>query len=107
MRSHMARGCIEVIDGGYITTLACKWGSRLLKAVWFALISFLLGRTLGPSTAYINHDVATAICGFIYGDINAETMYETYTNIDILILLTSATIVCLITLKIFNKTRNH
>lgn len=90
-----------------ITTLARKWGSRLLKAVWFVLISFLLGRTLGPSTAYINHDVATAICGFIYGDINAETMYETYTNIDILILLTSATIVCLITLKIFNKTGNH
>lgn len=34
------------------------------------LISFLAGRMLGPSTAYINHDVATAICGFIYGDIN-------------------------------------
>lgn len=29
-----------------ITTLARKWGSRLLKAVWFVLISFLAGRML-------------------------------------------------------------
>ncbi len=75
-----------------IATLARKWGSRLLKAVWFVLISFPLGRTLGPSTDYINHNVATAICGFIYGDVNAETMYETYINTDILILFTLTTV---------------
>lgn len=70
------------------------------------LISFLTGRTLGPSTAYINHSVASAICDFIYGDVNAETMYETYINIDILILVTSATVAYLITIKIFDKIRN-
>lgn len=70
------------------------------------LISFLTGRTLVPSTAYINHNVATAICDFIYGDVNAETMYETYINIDILILVTSATVAYLITIKIFDKIRN-
>lgn len=85
---------------------ALKCGSRLLKAVWFVLICFLTGRTLGPSTAYINHSVATAICDFIYGDVNAETMYETYINIDILILVTSATVAYLITIKIFDKIRN-
>lgn len=50
-----------------IATLACKWGSRLLKAVWFGLISFMVACMLGPPTAYINHDVAAAICDFIYG----------------------------------------
>ncbi len=89
-----------------IAILACKWGSRLLKAVWFGLISFMVAYMLGPPTAYINHDVAAAICDFIYGEVNAETMYETYINTDVLILVTSATTLCLITMKIFNKTRN-
>ncbi|HAS1784419.1 TPA: hypothetical protein I4G64_06035 [Enterobacter cloacae] len=86
---------------------ALKCGSRLLKAVWFVLISFLTGRTLGPSTAYINHNVAAAICDFIYGDMNAETMYETYINIDILILVSSTTAAYLITMKMFNTIRNR
>ncbi|TCB82839.1 hypothetical protein E0L16_18930 [Enterobacter quasihormaechei] len=89
-----------------IATPARKWASRLLKAVWFVLISFLVGRTLGPSTAYINHDIATAICEFIYDDVNAETMYETYINADILILVTLTTVFYFLTMKLFNKKRN-
>ncbi|HAZ0554556.1 hypothetical protein [Enterobacter hormaechei] len=89
-----------------IATLARKWGLRLMKTVWFVLISFLTGRTLGPSTIYINHDVAAAICTFIYGDVNAETMYETYINTDILILFIITTILYLLTMKLFNKIRN-
>lgn len=84
---------------------ARKWGIRLLKTVWYLLISLAIARTLGPTATYLDHDVASAICDFIYGDVNAETMYETYINIDILIVLSLTTVIYLLTMKLFNKIR--
>lgn len=90
-----------------IPILARKWGIRLLKTVWYLLISLAVGRTLGPTTNYLDHDIASAICNFIYGDVNAETMYETYTNIDILTVLSLTTVTYLITMKLLNKIRKQ
>lgn len=89
-----------------ITILVRKWGVRLLKIALFLLMSVMVGRSLGPSRAYINYDVAMAICVFIYGDANAETMYETYTNLDILTVLTLTTVIYLLTMKLLKKIRN-
>lgn len=86
-----------------IPTLAHKWVIRLLKTVLFLLIIFVVGRSLGPAEKYINHEMASSICNFIYGDVNAEAMYETYTNIDVLTVLTFTTIIYLLTMKLFNK----
>ncbi len=88
-----------------IPALACKWGIRLLKTAWFICISIIVGRTLGPAERYLNHDVASSICDFIYGDVNAETIYDTYTNIDILIVLTLTTVIYRLTTLLFNKIR--
>ena len=71
-----------------IPTLVRKWSIRLFKTVWFLLISLMVGRTLGSAESYLDHDFVSSICGFIYGDVNAEIIYETYTNIDILIVQT-------------------
>ena len=76
-----------------IPTRALKWGIRLFKTVWFLCISILVGRTLGPAERYLDHDVVSSLCDFIYGDVNAETLYDTYTNIDILIVLTLAAVI--------------
>ncbi|MBM1022899.1 hypothetical protein EIC82_16490 [Enterobacter sp. A11] len=88
-----------------IPALARKWGIRLLKTAWFICISIIFGRTLGPAERYLDHDVASSICDFIYGDVNAETIYDTYTNIDILIVLTLTTVIYRLTTLLFNKIR--
>ncbi|HGG8852339.1 TPA: hypothetical protein ACJJ1B_003410 [Enterobacter roggenkampii] len=88
-----------------IPTRALKWGIRLFKTVWFLCISILVGRTLGPAERYLDHDVVSSLCDFIYGDVNAETIYDTYTNIDILIVLTLATVIYRLTTLLLNKIR--
>ena len=88
-----------------IPTRALKWGIRLFKTVWFLCISILVGRTLGPAKRYLDHDVVSSLCDFIYGDVNAETLYDTYTNIDILIVLTLATVIYRLTTLLLNKIR--
>lgn len=88
-----------------IPTLALKWGIRLFKTVWFLCISILVGRTLGPAERYLDHDVVSSLCDFIYGDVNAETLYDTYTNIDILIVLTLAMVIYRLTTLLLNKIR--
>jgi hypothetical protein len=60
---------------------------------------------LGPAERYLDHDVASSICDFIYGDVNAETIYDTYTNIDILIVLTLATVIYRLTTLLLKKIR--
>ncbi|MCR1553256.1 MAG: hypothetical protein NQ098_14280 [Enterobacter cloacae] len=86
-------------------TLARKWFIRLFKTASFLLISLMVGRTLGPAEIYLDHDVVSSLCDFIYGDVNAETMYETYTNIDILTVLTITTIIYHLTMLLLNKIR--
>ncbi len=88
-----------------IPTRALKWGIRLFKTVWFLCISILVGRTLGPAERYLDHDVVSSLCDFIYGDVNAETLYDTYTNIDILIVLTLATVIYRLTTLLLKKIR--
>ncbi|WP_074410475.1 hypothetical protein [Enterobacter roggenkampii] len=88
-----------------IPTRALKWGIRLFKTVWFLCISILVGRTLGPAERYLDHDVVSTLCDFIYGDVNAETLYDTYTNIDILIVLTLAAVIYRLTTLLLNKIR--
>ncbi|EMN5247454.1 hypothetical protein RUW12_001589 [Enterobacter roggenkampii] len=88
-----------------IPTRALKWGIRLFKTVWFLCIIILVGRTLGPAERYLDHDVVSSLCDFIYGDVNAETLYDTYTNIDILIVLTLAAVIYRLTTLLLNKIR--
>ncbi|HHB2582454.1 TPA: hypothetical protein ACIAKG_001863 [Enterobacter roggenkampii] len=88
-----------------IPTRALKWGIRLFKTVWFLCISILVGRTLGPAERYLDHDVVSSLCDFIFGDVNAETLYDTYTNIDILIVLTLAAVIYRLTTLLLNKIR--
>ncbi|RWT73523.1 hypothetical protein DN595_23660 [Enterobacter cloacae] len=88
-----------------ITALVRKWGIRLFKTVWFICISIIVGRTLGPAERYLDHDVVSSICNFIYGNVNAETIYDTYTNIDILIVLALSTVIYRLTKMLLNKIR--
>lgn len=84
---------------------ARKWCIRLFKTIGFLLISLMVGRTLEPAEFYLNHDVASSICDFMCGDVNAETLYDTYTYIDILTVFTLTTVIYQLTMLIINKIR--
>jgi hypothetical protein len=85
--------------------LVRNWRFKIFKTAWFLLISLLTGRSLGPAEMYINHDVASSVCYFIYDDVNAETMYETYTNIDILTVLIISMMIYILTITLLEKIR--
>ena len=88
-----------------IPTPARKWSIRLFKTIGFLLISLMVGRTLEPAEFYLNHDVASSVCDFIYGDVNAETLYDTYTYIDILTVFTLTTVIYRLTMLLINRIR--
>lgn len=82
-----------------------KWAVRLAKTVWFLIISFIMGRSLAAPETYLNHHMISKICRVIYGDVNAETMYETYTNIDILTVLSFTLLIYFVTATTLKKLR--
>ncbi|MRS15027.1 hypothetical protein GJV06_09055 [Enterobacteriaceae bacterium RIT691] len=74
-----------------IPTHARKWGVRLFKVALFLLIGMGVGRALGNPEIYVNHEFASTVCNFIYGDVNAETSYDTYFYIDVLTVVSITT----------------
>ncbi|QCT22724.1 hypothetical protein FEM41_15870 [Jejubacter calystegiae] len=83
------------------------WGVRLFKVAYFLLIGAAIGRSLGPPDVYINYTLADKVCGFLFDDINAETIYDTYFYMDVIVVLTLTTTIYLLTVKLFNKIRNQ
>jgi hypothetical protein len=83
------------------------WGVRLFKVTYFLLIGAVIGRSLGPPDVYINHTLATKVCNFMFDDINAETIYDTYFYMDVIVVLTLTTTIYLLTMKIINKIRSQ
>lgn len=86
-------------------TLAHRWGVRLLKTALFPLIGMAIGRILGNPETYINHAIASKISDLFYGDINAETMYDTYFYLDVLTVVIATTVIYFITMKLIRKIR--
>ena len=80
-----------------------KWAVRLIKTLWFLTITFSVGYFLDPPETYLNHEVMSTVCNVIYGDVNAETMYETHTNIDMLMVFSFSVFIYFVTVKTFNK----
>lgn len=62
-------------------TVALKlkiWMRRLLKTVFFILLSIAVARSLGNPEIWINYYFAEKISSYIYADVNAETIYDVY-----------------------------
>lgn len=90
-----------------IPTLARKWGLRLLKIVLFLLTGIVVGRALGNPEVYINHEFASKLCNFLHGDINAETMYDTYFYIDFTTVVFTTGVIYFLTLKLIRKIKSN
>ena len=79
---------------------------RIVKTIFFIIITFVVARSFGSSEAYINHDIASKLALFISGDINAESIYDAYFYIDITSVFSVAIIIYIIVIKLINKIRN-
>jgi hypothetical protein len=84
-----------------ITTFA----RRTAKVCYFILIIIGLGHLLPEPESYINYGIASQICVFLYGTVNADSMYDTFSNIDWFVILTTTATVYLLTIMLVRKTR--
>lgn len=76
------------------------------KLCFYVVIMIAVGHLLPEPEAYINYDLASKVCKYLYGEVNAESMYDTITNIDFLIIIMISVVFFKISMKIFgNKWR--
>jgi hypothetical protein len=86
-----------------IPTLARKIGRKIIKLIFFILIFVGVGRILPKPDDYINYSFGEKVCTFIYGDINADNMYDAYFYIDMTVIMLIAIAVYFITMKLIRK----
>lgn len=80
-----------------------KFAFRVSKIFGFIIIMLVVVRAMPEPENYIDYEFASRLCDFIYGDKNAETMFDTYTDTGMLIILTITTVIYILTMKLFKK----
>lgn len=76
---------------------------RAAKCVFFLVITLVVGRSLGSAETYISQDFARKVAVFISGESNIETLYDANFYIDVVIVVSIATAVYVITMKLIKK----
>ncbi|HHL1547189.1 TPA: hypothetical protein ACQ3AQ_005396 [Klebsiella pneumoniae] len=66
-----------------LTSLARK----ISKIIYFILLFLVLGRALPRPETYLDYDIARDICHFLFGIVNADTMYDTFFYISLIIVI--------------------
>lgn len=79
----------------------------LYRILLFLLLMMAVGRVLPDPESYINDNMATSFCRFLYGDVNCETMYDTLFYIDMFVILLIAMAVYLVLLNIIKRFRRR
>ena len=82
------------------------WMRRLLKVAFFILLSIAVARSLGNPEIWINYDFAEEVANYIYADVNAETIYETYFYISFLIVIFITVTIYILVIKLINFIRS-
>lgn len=90
-----------------IPILARKAGRWFVKIIFFILIFASVGRTLPKPDDYINYNLGSKICSLLYGDINADNMYDSYFYIDMTVIMLIAIAIYFITMKLIRKIRSN
>ncbi|ATA26071.1 hypothetical protein BIY26_19315 [Brenneria goodwinii] len=86
-----------------ITTLA----RRISKITFYALISLIVGRTLGNPEIWFDHELATQIGHMIYGagEIGADNFYDLYFYISVITIFSITTVIYILVMKLLKKIR--
>ena len=85
-----------------LTTLARK----ISKIIYFILLFLVLGRALPRPEIYLDHDIARDICHFLFGSVNADTMYDTFFYISLVIVIFLSAVLYIITLQLISTMRS-
>lgn len=83
------------------------WMRRLLKTIFFILLSIAVARSLGNPEIWINYALADKIASYIYADVNAETIYDTYFYISFLTVIFITIIIYILIINLIKFIRSH
>jgi hypothetical protein len=76
-----------------------------VKILFFLIITFAVARSLGHPENYADHEFVSQLALFLTGDVNAESIYDTYFYIDFFTVVTISIAFYLITMMLIRKTR--
>ncbi|WP_234267684.1 hypothetical protein [Klebsiella pneumoniae] len=65
-----------------------------------------LGRALPRPEIYLEYDIARDICHFLFGSVNADTMYDTFFYISLIIVIFLSAVLYIITLQLISTIRS-
>ncbi len=83
------------------------WMRRLLKTVFFILLSIAVARSLGNPEIWINYDFAEKVSNYIYADVNAETIYDVYFYISFITVIFITVIIYILVVKLIKFIRSY
>ena len=85
-----------------LTSLARK----ISKIIYFILLFLVLGRALPRPEIYLDYDISRDVCHFLFGSVNADTMYDTFFYISLIIVIFLSTVLYIMTLKLISTIRS-
>lgn len=80
-----------------------KVARRFVKVVYFLVLFFCTGHGLPSPELYINYEMARKLALIINDNENAESMYDAYSYIDLITMLTISIVFYIVTMKLIKK----
>ncbi|EOD8968038.1 MULTISPECIES: hypothetical protein [Klebsiella] len=85
-----------------VTSLA----HNISKIIYIILLFLLLGCALPRPENYLDYDIARDVCHFLFGSVNADTMYDTFFYILLVIVIFLSAVLYIITLQLISTMRS-
>ncbi len=82
-----------------------KLARKITKFIYFILLFVCICRSFPYAESYIDEDFATKWALFFYGNENAESLYDAFTDIDLSIMLSITIPLYVLTMKLLKKLR--
>ena len=79
---------------------------KISKIIYFILLFLVLGRALPRPEIYLDYDIARDVCHFLFGSVNADTMYDTFFYILLVIVIFLSAVLYIITLQLISTIRS-
>ncbi|MEA4550746.1 hypothetical protein VBR30_22100 [Klebsiella pneumoniae] len=79
---------------------------KISKIIYFILLFLVLGRALPRPEIYLDYDIARDIYHFLFGSENADTMYDTFFYMSLIIVIFLSAVLYIITLQLISTIRS-
>lgn len=77
------------------------------KIIFFFALSIIVGRTLGSPELWFDHDLATHLAKFFYGEgeIGADNFYDVYFSVSVVTVFSVTTVIYIMIMTLIRKIR--